>query len=78
MKDPQSLYHTLSAELVQDSSFGSTGDQEISERGEEIRRLGSQICNQDGLFKAERLLHEKLQFQRSSSETREAKDMRAT
>ena len=60
MKDPQSLYHTLSTELVQDSSFGSTGDQEISERGEEIRRLGSQICNQDGLFKAERLLHEKL------------------
>ena len=78
MKDPQSLYHTLSAELVQGSSFGSTGDQEISERGEEIRRLGSQICNQVGLFKAEGLLHEKLKFQRSSSEIRKVKDMRAT
>ena len=78
MKDPQSLYHTLNAGHVLDSSSNSTGDREVVGSGEENRCLGSRICNQVGLFKAEGLLHEKLIFQRSSSEIRKAKDMRAT
>ena len=33
VKDPQSLYHTLNAGHVLDSSSDSTGDQEVDERG---------------------------------------------